>query len=101
MRLRCARGVLAFRSVLTVFFATIVSVGVACGAEGGAASDCRATLDAWRNREGLEEEFFDVLWRCDSPLATERERANGELLRRFAEFEPVSRDDSRCSCLHK
>lgn len=40
----------------------------------------------------LEEEFFDLLWRCDSPSLSRRDAATRELTRRFWEFEPIWSD---------
>ena len=40
----------------------------------------------------LEEEFFDLLWRCDSTSLTRRDAATRELTRRFWEFEPIWSD---------
>ncbi len=40
----------------------------------------------------LEEEFFDLLWRCDSPRLARRDAATRELTRRFWEFEPIWSD---------
>lgn len=42
--------------------------------------------------EKLEEEFFDLLWRCDSPSLARRDAATRELTRRFWEFEPIWSD---------
>ena len=43
-------------------------------------------------RATLEEEFFDLLWRCDSPSLARRDAATLELTRRFWEFEPIWSD---------
>lgn len=43
-------------------------------------------------RATLEEEFFDILWRCDSPSLARRDAATLELTRRFWEFEPIWSD---------
>ena len=40
----------------------------------------------------LEDEFFDLMWLCDSPVESERDAAQEELARRFDEFEPVWKD---------
>lgn len=87
MTLRCARAAFSFLFALTLVFALNVGVGVGYD---GDASDLQAALAAWSRRDALEEDFFDVLWRCDSPLSEKRERAKDELTRRSAEFEPVS-----------
>ena len=43
-------------------------------------------------RATIEEEFFDILWRCDSPSLARRDAATLELTRRFWEFEPIWSD---------
>ncbi|MGI6400657.1 MAG: hypothetical protein ACOX0A_00835 [Thermoguttaceae bacterium] len=40
----------------------------------------------------LEDEFFELMWLCDSPLEAERDAALEELTRRFDEFEPIWQD---------
>ncbi|MBR4833302.1 MAG: hypothetical protein IKU86_03065 [Thermoguttaceae bacterium] len=51
-----------------------------------------------RNRKGttdfaaLEEAFFELLGRCDSPLLIERDAAEDELFEQFARFEAIWQD---------
>lgn len=40
----------------------------------------------------LEDAFFDLLWRCDSPVPADRDAAAEELTRRFREFETIWMD---------
>ena len=40
----------------------------------------------------LEDEFFELMWLCDSRVERERDDAQNALTRRFAEFEPVWQD---------
>jgi len=37
----------------------------------------------------LEDAFFELLWRCDSPWLSERDYAEDELAKKFVEFEPI------------
>lgn len=54
-----------------------------------AALTCSAIAEEPRS---LEDEFFELMWLCDSRVERERDDAQKELTRRFAEFEPVWQD---------
>ena len=43
----------------------------------------------WCVGSELEDAFFEILWRCDSPWLTERDYAEDELTKKFVDFEPI------------
>jgi len=59
----------------------VLTFVVAFVAELGGVSPCFASE--------LEEAFFELMWRCDSPWLSERDYAEDELAKKFVEFEPV------------
>ena len=85
-----ARFRLGITFVLASVIATSVAVARCVGADARCDSEFRAALNAQRRNATLEDEFFDLLWRCDSPVAEERARACAELARRVLDFEPIS-----------
>lgn len=74
-------------TIVIVLFLAVVSV---------AGEEPDVVLLPWNDPSeqpvSLEDEFFELMWLCDSPLEEERDAAQEELTRRFDEFEPVWQD---------
>ena len=81
----------------TLLLASLVLTTLAFAPATSFATDSQPAVErrdafVFEKSDALEDEFFELMWLCDSPVESERDAAQEELTRRFDEFEPIWKD---------